>query len=48
MSLFHSYAEVKAEQHRELGIVESPPQITVDKVRLLYIVVIFDYTSFSH
>lgn len=26
-----SYAEVKAEQHRELGIVESPPQITVDK-----------------
>ncbi|KAF7667683.1 hypothetical protein LDENG_00052780 [Lucifuga dentata] len=27
-----SYAEVRAEQRRELGIEESPPEITVDKV----------------
>lgn len=28
-----SYAEVRAEQRRELGIEESNPEVTVDKVR---------------
>lgn len=31
----HSYAEVRAEQRRELGIEESQPEITADEVRLL-------------
>lgn len=30
-----SYAEVRAEQRRELGIEESPPEISADKVRHL-------------
>lgn len=30
----HSYAEVRAEQRREQGIEESPPEITADKVSL--------------
>lgn len=28
----YSYAEVRAEQRRELGIEESPPEISADKV----------------
>lgn len=32
-SLCLSYAEVRAEQRRELGIEESPPEISADKVR---------------
>lgn len=32
----HSYAEVRAEQRRELGIEESPPEVTADKVRRLF------------
>lgn len=35
LSLLYSYAEVRAEQRRELGIEESQPDITVDKVRHL-------------
>lgn len=35
--LLYSYAEVRAEQRRELGIEESPPEVTADlKVRLLF------------
>lgn len=30
----HSYAEVRAEQRRELGIEESQPEMTAEKVRL--------------
>lgn len=33
--LLYSYAEVRAEQRRELGIEETQPEITADKVRLL-------------
>lgn len=33
--ILYSYGEVRAEQRRELGIEESPPEITADKVRLL-------------
>lgn len=33
--MLYSYAEVRAEQRRELGIEESQPEIIVDKVRLL-------------
>lgn len=28
-----SYAEVRAERRREMGIEESPPELTADKVR---------------
>lgn len=35
VSLFYSYAEVRAEQRRELGIEESLPEISADKVRQL-------------
>lgn len=31
-----SYAEVRAEQRRELGIEESNPEVTVDKVSSYY------------
>lgn len=31
-----SYAEVRAEQRRELGIEESNPEVAVDKVRNYY------------
>lgn len=30
----YSYAEVRAEKRRELGIEESQPEMTVEKVRL--------------
>lgn len=29
---YYSYAEVRAEQRRELGIEESNPEVTADKV----------------
>lgn len=34
MALLFSYAEVRAEQRRELGIEESQPEITADKASL--------------
>lgn len=35
LSLLYSYAEVRAEHRRELGVEESQPEITAEKVRLL-------------
>lgn len=44
----YSYAEVRAEQRRELGIEESPPEVTADLKVTVATVVWTSSELFSH